>query len=146
MSQVRFRTRDYSDEYSSVNLEVSAGIATADANIVRGAVLALIRGTMGAFEIVDIEIVDAGSTARPASPEAQREDKWVITYRDTVLDKTFRKSLPTADRTLLSPGSEVLDTGSTEFINLKSALDSHMLSPYGNAVSVEAVEYVAVAL
>jgi hypothetical protein len=145
VAQIKFRVKDYSDEISSVNWTVTAGIATPDANTLRTAIAGVIRGTMDSFDVTEITNVDPGSKARPASPEAQREDKWVITYLDNVLQKEFRLSLPTADRSLLAGGSEQLPPG-TELTNLETAFNAYVLSPYGNPVTLQSVEYVAVAI
>lgn len=146
MSRVVFKVRDYSDEYSSIGWDVAPATTAIQAADLVAAIAGLTRGTIGDSTLVNEELITAGSTARPASPDAQREDKWVCTYRDVVLDKTFRLSLPTADRTLLAGGTEELSGASAEFLALKTEFDQYVISPYGNAVELESIYYVAVAL
>lgn len=86
----------------------------------------------------------------PASPEAQREDKWLVTYRDTTqfLDvgstianpgflKVFNFEVPGANRTLLVPNTELMDvsTGSVgeDFV---TAVEANVRSPYNNSAAV----------
>lgn len=146
MTRLKFPVYDWSDETSNVNWPVVQGLVGGDALNLVTAIEGLIRGTVGEQVLVDDVVLAAGSTARPASPDAQREDKFVITYRDTVNQNVYRYSLPTADRTLLPGGSEVLPATDAAYIAFETQFNASVLSPYGNAVELISIEYVAVSI
>jgi hypothetical protein len=146
MARLKFRVYDYSDEVSVVNWEVDPAITVPDAQAFMSTIAALTRGTLGEQQIIEEVLVAAGSTARPVSADAQREDKWVIEYLDTVNGKTYRLSLPTAQRQLLPGGSEVLPSTAVEYTDFETQFNQRVLSPYGNPVNLVGIRYVAVAI
>lgn len=86
----------------------------------------------------------------PASPQAQRETKWLVTYRDTTqfLDvantisnagylKVFNFEIPCADLTLLKPNSDEMDTSAgTTGADFVAAIEANVRSPYNHSAAV----------
>lgn len=72
----------------------------------------------------------AGSTL------AQRENKWLFRYHDTVTNQKFQASIGTADLTLLPSGSEFLDLSVNPGLALKTAFQNLVKSPADSTRSV----------
>ncbi len=82
----------------------------------------------------------------PPESEAQTNLRWVVQATDAVTGKTDHKFyIPTADiRTasgLLLPNSEQHDPAAAEWIAFKAAFNQMVLSPEGNALTVNAIYY-----
>lgn len=146
MTKLKTTFTDASGEKAALDIKVTPGISLANAGTFRAAIAGVTRGTIGQFVIVDEQVESAGAVTTPADMDAQREDKLVITYTDNVLGGSFRKEFPTFDRTLLSPGSEQLDITTGPVAALVGQIEAHMLSKFGNAVTVTKAEYVAKAI
>ena len=145
MTTFSTRVRDFSDEYSSINIPVEDAITGPEATALRGAITGVVRGSILRTDVVRTELIDAGADVRPASSDAHREDKLVVqyTYLSNGVSKKGRYSLPAFDRALLSGGSEVLSPASPEYVALKAAFDASVLSPVGTAITVESAYYVS---
>ena len=137
---------DFSDENSKINWPVADTVNLAAASSLLAAINGLQRGTQGEVVLTIDEIVDAGSTARPANADAQREDKWSIKYRDTVNNRPYYRQIPCANRQLLSGGTEYLDLANATVQTFVTSYEANILSPYGNPVEVISIKYVGAAL
>jgi len=152
---------DYSKETSTVGL----GLATPGDNdytdaiaavtAIRTAMEGVSRGNVKQEQISRINPVMANVVT---DPEAQREDKWLITYRDSLqwLDaptntipnpgygKYFNIEVPCADResVIMTPGSDIVDFTQAPMSTLVTALQSYGRSPYGGSISIQQVEFV----
>lgn len=102
----------------------------------------------------------AESNDEVTNPEAQREDKWLVTYRDVTqfLDvgntinnvgfgNLYQVEIPTADRALLEAGSDELDitpvTGNAAALAFITAFEAVQNSPTGgNEIEVTSIRYV----
>lgn len=98
-----FTLLDYSDEKSSVNIyngaitAVSIGGFLTQFGEMRTALEGITLGTMHQEQwIGDVTLL---SNARPASPVAQRESKFLVRYHNVVTGKKFTLEIPTADLT-----------------------------------------------
>lgn len=116
--------------------------------------------TRGEIRKTSINEVFAESNAAVTSPEAQREDKWLVTYRDETqfLDvantinnagfgNLYQKEMPTADRALLTGGSSELNitpvTGNAAALAFITAFEAVENSPTGgNEINVVSIAYV----
>lgn len=152
---------DYSKELSTVGFamatpadnDYTAAIAALTA--IRSGVEGVSRGNVRQEQISRINPINANW---PSDEEAQREDKWLITYRDTLewLDaptntipnpgfgKLFNIEVPCADReaVVMTPGTDIVDFTQAPMSTLVTNLQSYGRSPYGGSVSVQQVEFV----
>jgi len=146
-SGYRISMRDYSGETSSFAV-LGADMSAATYNDILNDIADLedaIEGvTLGTIARGVIEaVVTEGSQANPTNVWAQRENKWMIEYADTVTGDVFRRELPTADLSLLRPGSELMDLSTGAGLAFKEAFEAYVTSEDGNPVEIQRVYYVA---
>lgn len=104
------------------------------------AIQAIVLGELNKERIV---LSDTLSSASPAaSPLAQRENKWLVTYTDTTTHRIFKSEIPTADLSLLSGNQEALDLSAGVGLTFKQKFEAVVKSIEGNAVQVISVKYV----
>lgn len=84
-----------------------------------------------------------------SSVNAQRENKWLIRYFDTVTNRPFQVSLGCADLALLSGNSDTINLrdGATPappaaFVAFKTAFETVVQSPDGNPVKTLSAQHV----
>jgi hypothetical protein len=78
-----------------------------------------------------------------AAEEAQRENKWLVSFVDDVTGLGGSYTVPCADLSLLGGDGQYMDTASAEYIALVAASDAFVLSNAGNATSVTSVKFSA---
>lgn len=81
---------------------------------------------------------------RPSAASAQVNIEWVVTYVDDVTGTEFNVRVPTADvtdTTLFAAGSNLWDPADAKWVTFIAAFEAHIVSPAGNAVSVQQVAY-----
>jgi hypothetical protein len=83
---------------------------------------------------------DVGSTAVPPTT-ASRGKKYVLKYRDTVTLNPHQIEVPGGDDTLLTTGTDMLALASGPGLALKTAFDIAVVSPAGNVVELQEVEF-----
>lgn len=107
-----------------------AGIAQAEAlqDAVQGISLIAFDGLRVYALNVDKE------TAKPASPYAQREAKWLVSVSDTVTGKLSQFEIGGPDLDLLASDGKTLDISAGNGAAFKAAVELDLLSPDGNAV------------
>ena len=75
---------------------------------------------------------------------AQVNIQWVVTYQDATTTQEYNVRIPTADitdSTLFQAGSNEWDPTDAKWVAFVSAFEAHVLSPNGNAVTVQKVVY-----
>lgn len=77
-------------------------------------------------------------------PLAQRENKWLIRYHDTATGNPYTVELGTADLTKLDANNrgyaEIGDAAEVDaFV---TAFEAYVLSPAGNAVAIDSIQFV----
>jgi hypothetical protein len=79
----------------------------------------------------------------PTTPTnlAQRENKWLIRYRDEIANKNYRAELGTADLSLLTV-DEFLDLTTTPGSSFVTAFEAVVRSEFDNAVTVQSIQFV----
>lgn len=83
-------------------------------------------------------------TAQPASKYAQRENKWLVRYHDSVTGNKSTLEIPTADLNELDPTkADRLKIDSGAGAAFVTAFNNVVLGPDGNAASVDEVLFVA---
>lgn len=74
----------------------------------------------------------------------RREQKWLVRYQDDVTLAVHRCEIPLNDESTMPMmvGTDFVDTSSsdTETVALLAALNTYMLSPAGNAITVISIE------
>lgn len=104
------------------------------------AIQAIVIGELNKERIVLSDTLS--SSAPAASPLAQRENKWLVTYTDTTTHRLFKCEIPTADLSLLTGNSEALDLSAGVGGAFKTAFEAVVKSIDGNAVQVISVKFV----
>ena len=115
MGGVVFSIRDWSNEVSSTSIrwtDLNAGnIAAELANI--AALMTAVEGVTLADIFKETIKAEENLFTPPAPPNtAQREVKWLVRGTDTVLNVPVNIEIPTADFSLLAPGSDLIDVTS----------------------------------
>lgn len=81
---------------------------------------------------------------RAVNSVAQVNIQWVVTYEDDVTTAQYNVRMPTADledETLLMPGTNEWDPTDAKWVTFKTNFEAHVLSPDGNAVTLQKVIY-----
>jgi hypothetical protein len=89
--------------------------------------------------------VDIASNDAPTDAEAQREKKWLVTYRGNTSEKLFRMEIPTAMPTgHLLPASDEADLTETDMAAFVAAFEAFVRSPDNGteAVTVVSIRFV----
>lgn len=142
MSKVKCPFLDYSGEKSTATFWVADAISDANITALVGAVDGVTLGNrQDAVLALEVD-KDAGTAGPSSNPLAQREVKWLVRATDDVNGKSVQMEIPTADLSLLSGGNDYLDLGGTEAAALVAAIEAHVLSIDGNAISVSSIEFV----
>lgn len=152
--------KDYSKELSTTSINVGAVTAVSIAGLLsdiddyKTAVDALVVGVLRSDELRAFKT--SLSTANPASAQAQRERKFLVTYADDLpffddpinaipnagFGKVFNFEIPTADFSLadLFPtNTDEVDLSQTQIAAFVTAFEAVARSPYGGTVEVLAV-------
>jgi len=80
---------------------------------------------------------------KPSVAAAQAHITWIVTYIDDVTDAVSHVQIPTADlsdTTLFMPNSVMWDPSDAKWVTFIAAFEGYVLSPAGNAVSLQSVE------
>lgn len=101
----------------------------------------LCDGRIVAVVRVDREPLDTDVGQAPTSQLIQRDIRWQVDYIDNVTGAIYHSFMPTADLSLLPSGSEQLPLDSGPGEDFKDAFDSVALSPAGNAVTLQNIEF-----
>lgn len=135
---------DFTNEKSSVSFpcatpsgasyDFDAFVVTLDA--IGDAVAGVTLCTRGK-ESVLVDVA-AGSVALPSDAHAQREVGLRVFYHDNTTNKKYHITIPGPDLdTIASQGYDDVDWTITELAALETALEANMLSPVGNAITVD---------
>lgn len=125
----------YSEPLTAANFDAQNALRAA----FESAVDAITLGNPGSEQFVAVETVVAKNPA--ASPQAQRENKWLISCAETGGGGTVTFTVPCADLTLLAADGENMDSTSAEYIALVAAVEAFIQSNDGNAVTVTSVKF-----
>jgi len=128
--------RDWSDELSTVQFNITPiTVVTIVAELVGLAALrtAVENITVGIASrdkiIMDDTIISAD---RPATPLAQRENKWLVRYHSVGTNKKFTLEVPTADLSLagvMIPGSDFADLTVSPMSDFVTAFETWVRPP-----------------
>lgn len=158
-----FTLRDYSGE--SATMGFNTGVITAG-NL--AGVLTQFGALRTAIAAISLcEVAKEGlsvfrtnlSYTNPTDPNAQRERKWLVEYRDATeyfdaptnsipnegFGKPFNVEIPGADLDLtdvLLPGTDIVDLTQTQIAAFVTAFEALVKSPHGGAVEVFRITHI----
>jgi len=142
MAKFRGTIKDNSNENSRVSLNVADAISDADLTTLYNALGGVIIGTQSTFFLVTEAEKDQGSQALPVSKFAQRETKWLASYTDDVTGTLHRLEIPCADLDIAVGGTQLADLETGAGNTFKTAWDASVLSPAGNASTLNSMKHV----
>lgn len=137
----QYTLKDFSDENSSVEVyngaitAVSiAGFLTSFGNL-RDAIDTITLGEMHKEQwIGDTTVL---SNDIPTNAFAQRELKWLVSYKGNTTNKKFTVEIPTADPTdRLVPGTDLADLTNTDIADFVTAFEAHCRTPDSDTENV----------
>lgn len=82
---------------------------------------------------------DTGSQTLPTNKFARRENRFICHYSDVVTGKSYSFSVPCADLQLTT--GDNVDMASAQAVALKTAFEAMACSEFGNAVTLNSIEY-----
>jgi len=135
---------DYSEESSSTSFSIGAITAVSIAGFLtqfgnwKTALANIILGTVSKDRWVG-DATDISSTP-PASPNAQIELKWLVTYEADTTKKKFRQELPTADPSKVVPGTDMADLTDADIAAYVTAFETVAKSPDNDTESVSVLD------
>lgn len=140
-SIITFNFRDFSDEYSSVGLNIPAVDETSwlatDASIatLQAAMLAITSGNLASRTLTAYR--ETVNDAQPTEPYAQREIGLRFHYTDTVSGKKYFFTVPTADLDVVAEaGTDQVDLEEVTLAAFVAAVEALAISPEGNAIEI----------
>lgn len=146
MSQSQFTLKDWSNENSTASF-YSGDITAASLpgfltqfGALRSAIEGITLGTMHKERWIGDDTLLSNDL--PASGEAQREKKWLVTYRGVVNDRLYTLEIPTADlgqANILLPGSDRADPDHPSITAFVSAFEAIGRSPDSATENIEVV-------
>lgn len=130
------KTQVYMPELTALNYDAQAALW---ADFIT-AVLATSIGNTGKLVIVSN---DDGVGRNPSlNPLAQRENKWLVTCRESGTGNPVTFTIPAADLSLLAADGSSMDTASPEYADLVAATVAFVRSNDGNTIEfVESVKF-----
>lgn len=163
-SQLVITYLDYGGEKSTTGI-ASSEITAANYAARVGEMTSLVAGintiTLGArYKTAFTTVITPGTSTPPTDKNAQRENKWLVTYQDSqsYLDpgpntvpnpgfgKVFNIELPCADLSLLEPGTDIVDLFDPAVSQFITPFEVFARSPYGGTVTVLQIRHVGRAL
>ena len=144
-SKLTATTTDFSQETSTTSYE---GVSLTAGNF--AAQSALMDTLIAAQQAIQIGLItqDARLAAVSqisgviASPYAQRENKWLVSFEDTVLGNMHNIEVPAPALSFLVTGSDLADMGATEILAYIAALEAFYRVNGTNAVDVKKIRFV----
>lgn len=135
---------DYSEETSSFNFKIGAITALNIAGVLaqigdwRTALGNIIVGVLKS----DAVVLDRNqyTNTPPSDTNAQVEMKWLVSYEGNTSKKRFRTELPTADTSLLIPGTDKADLTDTNVAAYVTAFEALAKSPDDPAEGVNVLD------
>lgn len=138
-----FTIRDYSNELSSFNVTSvtgNAGNLTAQLALQTALSSAVENLTIGHLDRYTYVIEGLNSPITPSNVYAQRELKWLVSYMADTSGKVFQIEIACPELTAnLSPGSDVADLTSADWVAFVSAFEDYARSPDNGTETVTVI-------
>ncbi len=140
--------RDFDNDRQQVSYDVSAATTVADFTGFMVALEAWLCGASGGGGFFDEESVDGGVPA--STPVAQSKSQAIIEVIDTVNSKPYKYRAPFPDLTkaadvgtnpafAVSGGLTVFNPDHADYATLETEIETHLLSPNGNPVTLSRI-------
>lgn len=142
MGKFTMRYTDYDGERSGVTIPIANDPDPGDISSLIAALAGMTIGTQGEALSYVITREQEDDKTRPASPFAQRETKWLVSYQDTVNGRAGQFEIPTADLLVLADGGKVADPAHPNVVSLIGILETVMESKDGNPITVVEIRHV----
>lgn len=148
MSYLVAKIRDFSDEYTTFRLKTPDLITGSVWDTPEGWAESLEAALGGAIlgTLVSVTFSQDGvinEDTRPASGEAQREKGLRLVYVDNITSKRYGFTIGTADfDALAQPGTDIVPLAHAEVAPIVTFVEATVLSPAGNAITVESAKIV----
>lgn len=142
MAKFRIPFIDASAEGSTFQVNVADGILAAAVTALHGALLPLwVDGDQQSSVIVET-LADGTDSGKATNKLAQRENKFLFSYRDNVTGTVYTAELPCADLTETDSSASIVDLDSGSGLAAKTEWNANVLSPVGNATTLEQIKFV----
>jgi len=105
----------------------------------QAAVLAVSLGNSGSDKT--LAVVNEVARNPSLNPIAQRENKWLVSYRDVTTNLPGSYTIPCYNPALLAADGESMDTASDEYADLVAASDALVRSNAGNVTEVTSIVF-----
>jgi len=125
----------YSPDLTAANFDAQETLRAA----FEAAVDAVSLGNSGSEQFIAVE----NSVAKNPSlnPQAQRENKWLVSGTESGSGNAVTFTIPCADLSLLGTDGESMDTGSAEYAALVTAVEDFVRSNDGNTITVTSIKF-----
>jgi len=138
-----FQITDYSNEKSSfsvTSVTANAGNLAAQQTAAAALFAAIEDLTIGALTKQQMSLVIYDTPATPVNIYAQREMKWLVTYRATTSGKLFSVEIAAPDLTdNVAPNTDVADLASDDWAAFVTAFEAFVKSPDNGTEAVEVI-------
>lgn len=127
---------------ATMSIPAAAGISNVNALALIAAAAALSLGTIGRQETVVDTLLAAGDNNRPGDENAQKEIRYRVGFTDTVNGLKGSFTIPCADLSIKTPGTETVDLTVNPGLALVTALETNGRSSLGNVIVVDSIKFV----
>jgi len=148
MARSTIKFRDYDNDLKQISVpsaEVTVPANYAAAYTAHTALFdAIMAVTLGNAAMNEYAPRSIETNALPASPVAQTNVQWLVTYQDDTDGHKETMSIPTADiatAALRLPNSSQHDPAHADWIAFKAAFEAFAVSNLGNTVTVVSIEF-----
>lgn len=146
-STAAWKIRDASNEYSTfqvpiinltgANYAANIGLVTA----LQNALINIILGNVASRAVAAEQASINDNTV--ANQFAQRENKAMVVYRNTVNNALLRAEIPTPDLAKLVPGTDLFDLADADMAAFVAAFEAIVQADGTSVVNVEEIRFVA---
>ncbi len=128
-----FSTIDRLSQATSTRMGLIAAVSDPQIQAIADAVDAIILGAAVKAIKSEDTTIDVGSQTPPADDDANRGNKWLMRFQDSVTGRIYTHEIGTADNSqLASPTSDYIDLTAGTGLALKTAMDAAYESPGGD--------------
>ena len=124
--------------------ELTAANFAAQATLRSSLGVAIANITLGTVHKFDYGNTDGVSNTTPSSEVAQRESRWLVRYVDDVTQALYHVTLGTADLVahMSASAKGFADLAEADIAAFVTAFEAYVLSPVGNAVTIQSIMHV----
>ena len=139
MSKINIPILDNSGDTSVASTYIDDAATNGEITAFFNAVNGMSIGTLVKSYVTQSIDKDAGSQVLPTNKYARRENRFICHYSDVTTGKGYSFSIPCADLDLTT--GDNVDMSSAPAVSLKTAFEAMAVSEFGNAVTLNSIEY-----